>query len=127
MRREFSKKTKLAAFERSGGNCENCGIKLSAISGVEYDHIIRCELGGDNDLSNCSVLCRNCHGAKTAMVDIPQAAKGKRIRARAANAEEKRSRPIMGSKRSGLRKRMDGTVERRLSSILKVCVRLRRG
>ena len=113
MRLEFAKKTKVQAFDRCAGSCESCGVKLSAATGVEYDHIIRCELRPDNGLDNCSVLCRNCHADKTNGFDIPQAAKGKRIRAKHRNAVEARGRPIPGSKRSGWRKRMDGTVERR--------------
>jgi 5-methylcytosine-specific restriction protein A len=112
-RREFTAKTKLAAWERSGGNCENCGVKIYAGMGPEYDHAIRCELGGTNDLDNCRVLCRNCHGAKTYGRDIPEAAKGKRLRKSRAGIDKPRSRPMPGTKASGLRKRMNGTVERR--------------
>lgn len=112
MRLEFTQKTKDAAFDRCAGHCECCGVKLSAATGVEYDHIIRCELRPDNSLGNCSPVCRNCHANKTYKHDIPQAAKGKRIRAKHRNADQKRGRPMPGTKRSGLRKRMNGNVER---------------
>jgi len=113
MRLEFSRKTKDQAFDRCGGHCEDCGVRLSAAVGIEYDHIIRCELRPDNSLQNIQCLCRNCHADKTFKRDIPQVAKGKRIRAKYRGAAEKRGRPLFGTKRSGWRKRMDGTVERR--------------
>lgn len=113
MRLEFSRKTKEAAFDRCGGRCDHCGVALTAATGIEYDHIIRCELRPDNGVDNCSPLCRNCHADKTHRFDIPQAAKGRRIRSKRIGADQKRGRPLPGTKRSGWRKRMDGTVERR--------------
>lgn len=63
MRREFSKATKLEAWQRSGGNCETCSLPIRGRP--EYDHITPCGLGGDNSLENCAVLCRQCHAIKT--------------------------------------------------------------
>lgn len=68
MRKEFSKKTRVQVFERAGGRCEKCGAKLKVGEG-EYDHILPCALGGDNDAANAALLCVRCHrgvGAKTA-------------------------------------------------------------
>lgn len=113
MRREFPQSVKLAAWQRSKGHCDSCGIKIVAGNGPNYDHRIADGLGGEPTMENCDVLCRNCHGAKTAERDVPAIAKAKRIEKRAAGAERRRSRPIPGSKASGLRKKMDGTVERR--------------
>lgn len=53
-----------------------------------------------------------CHRRETAERDLPQIAKAKRRLARHIGAYRSR-RPMPGSKASGLRKRMDGTVERR--------------
>jgi 5-methylcytosine-specific restriction protein A len=66
-RREFSKKVKLAAWERCGGYCENkeCGIKILTGNGPEYDHILEAFLGGEPTVENCRVLCLRCHKAKT--------------------------------------------------------------
>ena len=99
-RSEFSIKTKRAALERSGGYCEGeiildqwdetwkgktntfalshrCNVKLG--NGVEFDHILACSNGGDNSLSNCQCLCRQCHKEKTFKTDLPRAAKTKRM------------------------------------------------
>lgn len=85
MRAEFSKATKRAALERSGGRCEavgklygfksglRCGWPLHY--GVEFDHINLEANSHDNSLTNCQAICRECHGVKTAKHDIPKAAK----------------------------------------------------
>ena len=85
-RKEFTRTTKLAAWDRAGGCCEACGRKICPGDGPEYDHRIACELGGDNSAANCTVLCRWCHTAKTTGEDVPAIVKGRRVRARHANA-----------------------------------------
>ena len=111
MRQEFTPKTKLQAWDRCKGRCERCTAKI--LGGPEYDHIVPAAIGGGNDIDNCAVLCRTCHGLKTHRTDVPQIAKTKRVRAKHANAQRSKSRPMAGTKASGLRRRMDGTVERR--------------
>ena len=109
-RREFSGKTKRAAFQRANGHCEQCGIDLRC-KPVHFDHEIAADLGGSATLENCRTLCLQCHKQKTAQHDVPLIAKGRRIRER--NIGIKRtSRPLPGSRASGLRKRMNGNVER---------------
>jgi len=75
-RTEFSKKTKLAAFERANGHCERCGNKI--LTHAEYDHRLPDYLGGDNDLANCVCLCPKCHGRKTKEQDRPAIDKTRR-------------------------------------------------
>jgi 5-methylcytosine-specific restriction enzyme A len=85
MRAEFSKATRREAMTRSQGLCEGIlpnGDKCSANLWQKmrhFDHIIPCEIGGGNELSNCQVLCVPCHGAKTQKIDIPMIAKAKRV------------------------------------------------
>lgn len=111
MRQEFTSKTKLAAWDRCKGRCERCTAKV--LGTPEYDHIVPAAVGGSNDLDNCAVLCRTCHGLKTHRTDVPEIAKTKRIKAKRAGATKSQSRPLAGTKASGWRKRMDGSVERR--------------
>jgi 5-methylcytosine-specific restriction endonuclease McrA len=85
-RREFSNRTRLQAWERSGGKCEECGIKLQVGDRREYDHQIPCGLGGDNSLDNCVVLCGPCHSSKTTREDVPRIAKAKRVAAKHSGA-----------------------------------------
>jgi 5-methylcytosine-specific restriction protein A len=112
-RQEFTQKTKLAAWNRSGGKCEQCGNVIRPGNGPEYHHRLEAYFDGSAELENCQVLCiRPCHQTLTAKAQ-PAFRKARRIRKKVANAKPKRSRPMPGTKRSGLRKRMDGTVERR--------------
>lgn len=65
MRREFSRKTRAQAFERSKGCCEVCGARL-APGKFRYDHILPDVLGGEPTLENCKVQCVACDAPKTA-------------------------------------------------------------
>jgi 5-methylcytosine-specific restriction enzyme A len=80
-RREFSKKVRIAAWERCKGFCEGegCGAKLFP-GKFQFDHIIADSIGGRPELDNCEVLCTACHGEKTAKIDTPRAAKTERMR-----------------------------------------------
>lgn len=92
MRREFSAKVKLAAWERCGGDCEGCCARI--IGRAEYDHILPDALGGEATLENCSVLCSKCHRMKTSTGDVPRIAKAKRQQRKAIGAWPKSSRPL---------------------------------
>lgn len=92
VRREFSPKVKVAAFKRADGQCENCTAKLY-VGKFHYDHDIPDSLGGEPTLENCKVLCVACHGVKTARIDVPKAAKVKRITQKHIGARPKRPWP----------------------------------
>lgn len=65
-RTEFSKKVRRDAFVRAAGQCEGggCGCRLT-VGKFQYDHRIPDWMGGEPSLSNCQVLCTDCHRAKT--------------------------------------------------------------
>lgn len=109
-RAEFSRRTKLEAFNRASGHCETCGCKI--LSGAEYDHRIPDMVDGGNDVENCRVLCARCHRLKT-KADRPEIDKTRRILKKRAGLRKPKGRPLPGTKASGWRKRMNGTVERR--------------
>lgn len=96
MRTEFSSKVKVTAWIRADGHCENkkCGAKLFTAN-VEYHHDIPCELGGNNSIDNCVVLCKTCHRASTSTKDIPRIAKAKRVERKHIGAHKSHS-PIRG-------------------------------
>jgi hypothetical protein len=111
MRREFSKSVRVAAWERSNGQCEACTRKLFP-GDIHYDHRIPDALGGEPTLENCDVLCRSCHGLKTTKADVPTIAKAKRIYAKHIGADKGRSK-FACSRDSKFRKKLNGTVELR--------------
>ena len=94
MRKEFSQKTKLTAFERSGGRCEiegdvGCGVKIRPGNGPEYHHKDAAYFAGSNDLENCQVLCVKCHKIETRK-QRPALEKSRSILKGNANAKSKR-------------------------------------
>lgn len=118
-RREFTKKTKREALQRSGGHCEGmggwyglvgterCNVPLSY--GVEFDHIDLDANSKDNGLSNCAAVCPKCHSYKTRNRDIPIAAKTLRQQDKARGVKK----PKSNLSASRFKRRMDGTVVRR--------------
>ena len=107
-RAEFTRTTRLAAWDRCGGKCDGCGRKIFPGDGPEYDHRIPAEQGGDNALGNCQMLCRGCHKAKT-RGDMKVIAKSRSVRAKHVGASKPRQ--IMpGSKASRWKRKVDGTV-----------------
>src|ERR1035437_2358399 len=77
MRREFTAKIKVLAFERSGGRCEICEVKLFT-GAIEYDHVVPDALYGEAVLTNCQCICKTCHRNKSSKEDIPRIAKAHR-------------------------------------------------
>lgn len=112
MRREFSRKIMAAAFARAAGGCEGCGSKLWS-GRFQFDHIIADSIGGEPTLENCAVLCLACHGAKSAKIDTPRAAKTKRQHYGHIGAKRSSSRPLPGGRNSGWKIKIGGGVESR--------------
>ncbi len=111
MRREFDARTKAKAAERAAGRCEHCGLKLKA-GGYHYDHIVPDGLGGEPTLDNCQVLCLTCHKGKTVREDNPRMVKADAQRKKHLYGIRPKSR-FPGSRDSGLKKKLDGSVVRR--------------
>lgn len=119
-RKEFPAKVCAQAALRSGGICEAariphvlepCSVKLST-GNIFYEHINCDGLTGEPTLENCAVLCKACWLIKTRQYDLPVIAKAKRVERAHLGIRKRTSRPMPGSKRSGVRKRMSGAVER---------------
>lgn len=112
MRRSLSTRDRARIFAKHDGQCHLCGGKITVGERWEVSHDTPLELGGADDDSNMAPAHYKCHRAITAEVDIPRIAKAKRREAIHTGAK-RTSRPIPGSRASGLRKRMNGEVERR--------------
>lgn len=110
-RNEFTKTTKRAAYERSGGICEchliphvfpqPCGRPLGE-GNCFYEHIDPDRISGCNDLSNCACLTRTCWRIKTSVYDQRVIA---RVRRREDAARAIRNSPTIPGNRLDPRKR----------------------
>lgn len=114
MRTEFTKQTKRDAYERSEGLCEGllpsgerCNANL-VHKRYHFDHIVPDGIGGDTSLHNCAVLCVECHGEKTAKIDIPIIAKAKRNQDKFRGIKKRSS--FACSRDSRFKKKINGEV-----------------
>ncbi len=116
-RKAIPKATKLAVFARSGGKCEAEGCDRA---GREIDHIKAVALGGGNEPENLRLLCRAHHVEKSA-ADVDVIAEADRKGGRSGQYARRNKAKAAGTHKpipsrgfdKTLRKRMDGTVERR--------------
>lgn len=122
-RRDFTDKQKLAMWERAGGHCELCRRKIVGRLKPEYDHTIPDAVADKSKpltIDDGKCLCNECHAVKTnkqnagpaSRGDKTEIAKTVRLIEKRAGVKKPKGRPLPGSKRSGMRKRMDGTVKR---------------
>ena len=121
-RQEFPKSVKREALKRSDFLCEargelyglaegiRCGAPLT--NGVHFDHVNPDANGGQPTLENCAAICPLCHKFKTKN-DVARIAKMKRQRDRNQGIKRRKGPPMMGSRDSLFKRKMDGTVERR--------------
>ena len=108
MRREFSARIKVAAFQRANGLCEGCGARLT-VGKYAYDHDTPDGLGGAPTLENCRVLCTACHGVKTATTDVPLIAKAKRREAKHLGCQNSRT-PLPFGRKSKWKRKLNGQI-----------------
>jgi len=111
-RRNISTKARVGIFQRHNGVCDICHGKIGVGDAWEVSHRIPLELGGADDEGNWFPAHKSCHRTMTAETDVPQIAKAKRLEAKHIGAFKKSGRPLPGSKASGIRRRMNGQVER---------------
>lgn len=112
-RKPLTTKERVQLFHDHGGKCCLCGGKIHAPKEKWIDeHELALALGGSNEWENRGPAHVSCAREKTRK-DMAAIAEAKRREAKHIGATRKTSRPLSGSKASGLRKRMNGTVERR--------------
>ncbi len=105
-------RVRLRVFERANKRCVECTRQIRG-GDWQADHVVALINGGEHRESNLQCLCTECHKRKTAGdVAEKSAIYGTRLK----EARIKRPspwRPMPGTKRSGIKKRMNGIVERR--------------
>jgi hypothetical protein len=95
------------------GHCAGCGVKITAGVPWDADHIRSLINGGENRESNFQPLCRKtCHKTKTKADTAEKAAIYKK-RLSNYGLKKPKGRPMPGSKASGFKKKLDGSVVRR--------------
>lgn len=112
-RRSLTRLQKVRIFDAAGGICHLCGLKIWAGRGEQWhvEHVTPLSFGGADDESNMKPAHVKCHADKT-REEAPIRAKSDRVRAHYLGIKKTTSLPIPGSRASGIRKRMNGTVER---------------
>lgn len=116
-RKPLTRRQRIAAHDREGGRCCVCLQPIAPGEPFIDEHLIPLAIGGSNDRDNRGIAHIPCAKVKTAR-DQKIIAKASRQRAKFLGIKKKaKGRPLPGTKASGLKKRMDGTVERRRSAL----------
>ena len=110
-RRRFTARALAKRLSEFGDCCAECRRPVGGAAGLEWDHEIALELGGEDALANLRPLCRMCHRAKTA-ADATAIGKARRMQQRSRGIRRQARRIIPGSVGSGFRKRLNGDVVR---------------
>jgi hypothetical protein len=106
-RGSLSARRKLAIWEREGGKCMICSVKLMTGQFI-YEHVRALELGGTDDDDNIRLTCKACAKEKTKK-DHNMAAKAKRVKQNHLGLKKSRT-PMPYGKMSKWKRKMDGTV-----------------
>lgn len=104
-------RVRLRVFEREQGRCHRCGRKIGPADKWILEHLTALINGGKNSEDNLGCTCEWCLPLKNAD-DMAIKSKGYAVRLRAAGIKTTKGRPLAGTKASGIRRRMNGKVER---------------
>lgn len=103
---------RLRVFKRHDGRCHLSGRKIRPGDAWDLDHVKPLWDGGENRESNMAPALTKPHRQKSA-ADQRAKAEADRKQMKTLGIRKLKGRPIPGSKRSGWKKKMDGTAERR--------------
>lgn len=109
-------RVKMRIWERDQGRCQLTGLKIDGLKDkYEFDHIIPLAMGGEHRERNLQLVLSTAHREKTKQ-DVADLAKARRLAAKHAGIERRRSAPLPGGKRSPWKKKISGEVVRRDAS-----------
>ncbi|MGH3264610.1 MAG: HNH endonuclease [Trebonia sp.] len=75
-----AKQLRLRLYQKANYMCAHCQRRvtppaghdpMTAVSGLEIDHIVSLARGGSNDPSNLQVLCEHCNKRKGHRLQVP--------------------------------------------------------
>ncbi len=109
-RKPLSRLARVRIFDSTGGACCICSLLISDKRWI-VEHRKPLWLGGADAETNMAPAHERCAIEKTTS-EAPVKAKTDRQRAAHLGIRRRQGRPMPGTRASGIRKRMDGTVER---------------
>lgn len=98
-------------FQAKGGKCHKCGRPINPHKPWTCEHVIAIINGGANREKNLDCTCEFCLPEKNA-ADVAEKSKTYAMRSKHLGIKPRQSRPLPGTRASGWRRRMNGTVER---------------
>lgn len=113
-RKKITSAQRVKVFLKTEGACYLCHRKIGPGELWDVEHELALALGGKDDFSNWFPAHADCHrgkGGKTAN-DIKMISKADRVAKKNLGIRPK-NKSIPGSKASGWKRKLDGTVERR--------------
>lgn len=109
----FPSRVRLRIFERDKGCCQcGCGRAIRAGEKWETDHRIALINGGNNQESNGCTLLTEHHRTKTAH-DVAEKSMVYAKRIKHFGISKRKGRPMVGSRASNWKRKMDGSLVRR--------------
>lgn len=104
-------RVRVRVYVRDGGCCKECGRKIRGGERWICDHTIAIINGGENRENNLRTICDWCDKNVKTPADVADKSKVAKVRAKHLGIKRK-SRPLPGSRASGVRKKFSGEVTR---------------
>lgn len=104
-------RVRLRVFEKHDGICCECTTKIRGKRWI-CDHRVALVNGGENRESNLGPICELCNLVKTA-ADVAEKSKVNRVRMKHLGIRKRKSRPMPGSRASGIKMLVGGGWVRR--------------
>lgn len=105
-------RVRLRNFLKFEGICQICKLKIEGKVWIT-DHKDALILGGENRESNLQPIHETCDRKVKTPADVAEKSDAYRRKLKAVGIKRSGHRPIIGSRASGWKKKMDGTVVRR--------------
>lgn len=105
-------RVRLRIFAQRNGICHLSGRRIRPGEAWDLDHIVAIVNGGQHRETNLAPALRDKHREKTA-ADVAEKSRVYRKAANHAGIKTRKGRPMPGSRASGIKRKMNGQVERR--------------